>query len=955
MSYSTLTAIRGALKRPRLALSFAALLLAAPASAQHSVNPTLTYQASINREGAMTLTARLYSDPAGMDLVWEEVSKITAVGGVISLELGSHTLLPIDRLDDGLYLGISLDDGEELRPLTKLTASPMALSVPDGAVTKSKIGANFIESITINGRKVEGHGAAIKIETGNGITAGYDEASHTILLAAASSRGKGMNGTLADETIDGNLTVNGNTNLGGNATSPLIYFNAKAATALDMNGNDLSNIDEIAVGTSISLSDATSTISLNGSTGTTGQVLTSQGASSTPIWSWPKNSWGRSGDAGTSAGSDFLGTSDDQPFEIHVHHDGASSEGRQRALRLEPTDQSPNVILGYNQNAVDAGYIGGTIAGGGEEGYANNVIRDYGTISGGRANTAGLFATISGGEYNEATNTYATVGGGYYNRSTNTNSTTAGGYMNWARGNGAYVGGGEENTARGNLAVIGGGYFNRAISASSTIAGGENNTTESTFATIGGGNYNYADGYGSTVAGGENNYASGLEAVVSGGDYNYAWGHYSAIAGGRYLMLGGHSFGYNGDNSGTTTDLSAVNEKAYFGNVDLMIGNVDNSARALRFYAPNTAYDYSSSYYTSFKAPTLSADIEYVLPSSQGSNTSVLQNDGSGNLHWQVLSLNGDVTGLLGSTVVQSVGGQSSSSIATATIAANSATSINTSGTIVRRDASGNFTAGTITAAFVGTLTGNVTGTLTGNVNGNVSGNAGTVTNGVYTTGSYADPAWITSLSASKITGLQQSDSVRAAYKADIATLAVSATNASTAMTAVSATNATSAVSALNFSGNLGGDVTGTQSATAVASVGGVSAANIAAGANLANAASSSNTSSTIVRRDANGDIAVGSLSASDGIVVTGGTLRVSTSSVSSSNAGITLPGNATVVQITSGATSNFNYSFPSGSEGQLLYVYNGSSRRANNAISNIDAGELATFLYIGGSWRRSS
>jgi hypothetical protein len=35
----------------------------------------------------------------------------------------------------------------------------------------------------------------------------------------------------------------------------------------------------------------------------------------------------------------------------------------------------------------------------------------------------------------------------------------------------------------------------------------------------------------------------------------------------------------------------------------------------------------------------------------------------------------------------------------------------------------------------------------------NVTGNAGTVTNGVYTTGSYADPAWITSLAGSKVSG----------------------------------------------------------------------------------------------------------------------------------------------------------------------------------------------------------
>lgn len=38
-------------------------------------------------------------------------------------------------------------------------------------------------------------------------------------------------------------------------------------------------------------------------------------------------------------------------------------------------------------------------------------------------------------------------------------------------------------------------------------------------------------------------------------------------------------------------------------------------------------------------------------------------------------------------------------------------------------------------AGFVGNVTGDVTGNVTGNVSGNVSGNAGTVTNGVYTTG----------------------------------------------------------------------------------------------------------------------------------------------------------------------------------------------------------------------------
>ena len=38
-------------------------------------------------------------------------------------------------------------------------------------------------------------------------------------------------------------------------------------------------------------------------------------------------------------------------------------------------------------------------------------------------------------------------------------------------------------------------------------------------------------------------------------------------------------------------------------------------------------------------------------------------------------------------------------------------------------------------------------------LNQNTTGNAGTVTNGVYTTSSYADPAWITSINYSKLTG----------------------------------------------------------------------------------------------------------------------------------------------------------------------------------------------------------
>ncbi len=97
---------------------------------------------------------------------------------------------------------------------------------------------------------------------------------------------------------------------------------------------------------------------------------------------------------------------------------------------------------------------------------------------------------------------------------------------------------------------------------------------------------------------------------------------------------------------------------------------------------------------------------------------------------------------------------------------------------MVLRDNQGDFSAGTITADLTGgDLTGNAAtasalaanptdcsgvqfarginaaGTASCAQPSDVTGNAATVSNGVYTTGTYANPAWITSLAGSKITG----------------------------------------------------------------------------------------------------------------------------------------------------------------------------------------------------------
>lgn len=97
-------------------------------------------------------------------------------------------------------------------------------------------------------------------------------------------------------------------------------------------------------------------------------------------------------------------------------------------------------------------------------------------------------------------------------------------------------------------------------------------------------------------------------------------------------------------------------------------------------------------------------------------------------------SFAGDVTGTQGATVVASVGGQTETDISTAVGDVLTATSANNASTIVKRDSSGNFTAGTITAALTGnastaTSAGTVTGSVGGSVNLPASQLTGTVAN----------------------------------------------------------------------------------------------------------------------------------------------------------------------------------------------------------------------------------
>jgi hypothetical protein len=112
------------------------------------------------------------------------------------------------------------------------------------------------------------------------------------------------------------------------------------------------------------------------------------------------------------------------------------------------------------------------------------------------------------------------------------------------------------------------------------------------------------------------------------------------------------------------------------------------------------------------------------------------------------------ITSLSGTKVSGNISGSAGSVANALTIGTGlSGTSYNGSAAVTIDNTGVLSLTGTASQVTVSASTGAITISLPATINVDTSGNAATVTNGVYTTGSYADPTWITSLAGSKITG----------------------------------------------------------------------------------------------------------------------------------------------------------------------------------------------------------
>lgn len=141
--------------------------------------------------------------------------------------------------------------------------------------------------------------------------------------------------------------------------------------------------------------------------------------------------------------------------------------------------------------------------------------------------------------------------------------------------------------------------------------------------------------------------ANSISAIATG---FYTQAGIASFSCGEGIRVGNYSFGFFGGTGGTGTyhinnaadysgqvDLTPLSHVFYIGSASLILDAIGGGGD-LRFYATGHGFhDFATAKYTSFIAPnSLSANVIYVLPSTQGAAGTVLSNNGSGTLSWSV-------------------------------------------------------------------------------------------------------------------------------------------------------------------------------------------------------------------------------------------------------------------------------------------------------------------------------
>lgn len=634
---------------------------------------TLSYQGLLTstdgtpvHDGEYRITLALYADPAGTIKVWEDTYATPITDGLFNVYLGSGNMRLPDpgTMNRPLWVGTRIDDTDEMRPLTPLSASPYALNVPDraittgkladGAVTADKVDMDYIAGIAVNGQPVAAKGSLLNIEGSGDIALTYNDETNTLRLSkpTPATRGDNEKGTSALANQDQVWSANGDgwdvgagttytpvsgDWIGTSSTSGetfVLKTNSQTAMRYQPSGTSTPNVLGGSGNNTISSASVGSVIAGGGSAGIINQITNNAtyaviggGSYHTVSADHATVGGGRqnqvSADYATAAGGAYHIVSGE--YAIAGGGAGNTASGSHAAVLGGESNTASGlwtVVGGGSWNAASGPHA--AIAGGSD----NTASADHATIGGGYDNvTEGTYSLIGGGDSNIiSTANYTTIGGGQYNRIQYDahHSAIVGGRANridpeyqWS-----FIGGGDSNVVEGSYVVIGGGEDNRAAGFHVTIGGGAQQTAIGHNSTIAGGENNYITGNGvdGFIGGGRNHFIHNSMAVIGGGSYDTVTGYGAIIGGGSYnKALADYSSILGGD-SNTISARSSVIGGGYDNLVEgkyALIGGGDSNTVLAADYTGITGGQYNKIQYDADHSAIVGGRANLIEPESQ--------------------------------------------------------------------------------------------------------------------------------------------------------------------------------------------------------------------------------------------------------------------------------------------------------------------------------------------------
>ena len=353
-------------------------------------------------------------------------------------------------------------------------------------------------SVLLGGSRNIASGDYAAVLGGNGNVASGSQSvvigAEQLTLSGADAIGfKGGASGAPMEVADSDVAVFANADMwlannNGNASS-LKFFEPHSTTGAFPNGANF---------TAFVAQDQTTdiTYTLPAEQGANGTVLTNDGMGEL---SWTSVSggggWQLDGNGGTTAGTDFLGTTDSVSLDLRsndvIYFRLNPNGSLQRREGGDPRgDSAVDLQLIGSDSHVASGRV--SFIGGGD---SNSVSAERASVVNGRRNVASeRLSTVVGGSFNTADGIASGILAGYYNVTSTNDAVVLGGIRDTASGGQSIVGAGLDNHASGQFAGILAGRENKASGDYAGIVTGYRDTASGTLSVVVGGRENHASG-----------------------------------------------------------------------------------------------------------------------------------------------------------------------------------------------------------------------------------------------------------------------------------------------------------------------------------------------------------------------------------------------------------------------------------------------------------------------------